>query len=167
MTVTIRSATDEDIDDIYALSCAVHRTPLYQDLIPESEQAAFIERYTPNEERRLEYQERLGRHLTDPNWFHWVAEDDGEIRGFTTARHTEEGLKLKGLFVDPESQGMGIGRSLLEVSSSVARPDEPIILDVIAANGRAIEIYRRAGFHETEFTPEPFYGAPMIRMQKH
>ena len=167
MTVIIRSATDEDIDDIYALSCAVHLTPLYQDLIPESEQTAFIERYTPNEGRRLEYQERLRRHLKDPNWFLWVAEDEGEVRGFTASRQTDGVLKLKGLFVVPAYQGQGIGRLLFRTSCEVARIGQPIVLDVIAKNRRAIDIYRRAGFHETDFMPEPFYGASMIRMQKH
>lgn len=167
MPVTIRSATKDDIDAIYALSCAVHLTPLYQDLIPEAERNGFMDRYTPDERRRLEYQERFRRHLKDPDWFLWVAEGEGVIRGYTTARQTEGILKLKGLFVDAASQGHGIGRLLFETSCSVAHPDQPIVLDVIADNRRAINMYRRAGFKETDFTPEPFYGARMIRMQKY
>jgi len=167
MTVTIRPATSRDIDAIDALSCAVHLTPLYQELIPGAHRSEFVERFTPNPEQLAAYRERFQRHLADPDWLIWVAEaPDGAVCGFTMARQLEGIFKLKGLFVDAAFQGQGIGRRLFDISCEAAPPDQPIVLDVIAANKRAIEIYIRAGFHQTEFTLEPFYGAPMVRMQK-
>lgn len=167
MTVAIRPTTENDIDAVYALSCAVHLTTFYQELVPDEGRIAFIERYTPNERGRLDYQERYRRNITDPSWFMWVAEDEGVVRGYTNARQIDGILKLKGLFVDTAAQGRGLGKLLFDTSCSVARPNQPIVLDVIATNRRAIEMYRRAGFKETHFTPEPFYGARMIRMQKY
>lgn len=168
MTVTIRHATEGDINAIYALSCAVHLTPLYEQLIPKAHRAEFDERYTPTTERLESYRQRLQRHLSNPDWYIWVAEDEnGTICGFTAARKVEGMYKLKGLFVDESFQGQGIGRLLFGVSCDAAPLNQPIVLDVAAENKRAIDLYTRAGFHQTDYIPEPFYGAPMIRMQKH
>lgn len=168
MTVTIRPATEDDIDAIYALSCTVHLSPLYQQLIPKTHRAEFNERFTPTNARRASYHERLQRHLANPDWLIWVAEDkNGTICGFTAARQLETILKLKGLFVSEAFQGQGIGRRLFDASCEAVTSGQPIVLDVIAKNKRAIEFYLRAGFHQIPDTPEPFYGAPMIRMQKY
>lgn len=168
MTVNIRRATEGDIDAMYRLSCSVHLTPLYQKLIPSAQRKEFVERFTPGPEQLEAYRERMRRHLADPDWFVWVAEDtQGTIRASSSARQVEGMFKLKGLFVDEVFQGQGIGKQLFNIKCEAAPPNQPIVLDVIADNKRAINIYTRAGFHQIDFTPEPFYGAPTIRMQKH
>lgn len=168
MTITIRRATEDDIDAIYTLSCAVHLSSHYQELVPSEHLGEFVERFTPNTGQLEAYRERFRRHLADPDWSIWVAEaPDGTICGFTAARQLEDMFKLKGLFVDEAFQGQGIGKRLFDIKLEVAPPDKPIVLDVIAANKRAISLYTKAGFHQTDFTPEPFYGAQMIRMQKY
>lgn len=168
MTVTIRPATEGDIDAMYALSCAVHLTPLYQKLIPKSHRDEFIERFTPKPEQLETHRDRMRRHLADPDWFIWVADDEnGRICGFASARQVEGMYKLKGLFVDEAFQGQGIGRQLFNVACEAAPVGQPIVLDVIAENKRAIEIYIRAGFRPTDYVPDPYYGAPMVRMQKY
>jgi ribosomal protein S18 acetylase RimI-like enzyme len=168
MNITIRRADENDIDAIYALSCAVHLSPLYQQLIPSEHRDEFTRRFTPNPEQLAAYRARFQRHLADPDWFVWVAEaPDGTICGFSMARQLENMFKLKGLFVSETYQGQGIGKQLFDIKLEAIRPDQPIVLDVIAANKRAINLYSKAGFHQTDFVPEPFYGAQMIRMQKY
>jgi len=168
MNVVIRPATEGDIETIYAISCAVHLGPLYKQLITLERYGDFVERFTPNPDYFAEtYQPRIKQRLADPEWFYWVAEVDGIVCGFTLARQTDDVLELKGLFVDEIFQGQGIGKQLFETSCSIARPGQTILLEVISENKRAIDIYVRQGFEQTDETPKPFFDTPMIRMEKH
>lgn len=168
MKSTIRPATPRDIEAIYDISCRVHLSPLYRAFIPGSRYEDFKQRFTHNVSYFSKtYSPRIRQRLTDPSWFYWVAEVDGVVRGFTLAHKTEGELELKGLFVEEAFQGQGIGKQLFEVSCSIREPGERISLEVISKNDRAIGMYKRLGFHRVNSTPEPFFGAPMLCMQKH
>lgn len=167
MSLVIRTATPYDIDAMFAITCAVHQTALYKKLIPPESYARFLDRYQPSSKRREAFTKKIETRLADKYWHLWVAEKDSVVCGFTFACDTGEVLELRGLFVDEAYQGQGIGKRLFEVSCEAARPAQTISLDVLRVNEHAIGIYRRAGFSTVSDVPPTYYGAPMIRMQKH
>lgn len=167
MAVLIRRARAEDIPQIYAISCAVHQLPLYGTLIPNTHLERFRSRYTPSPEGYARYKERMLARLTDPAWYVWVATVDDVVAGFTLAHLSDDRLWLKGLFVSENFQGQRIGRELFRESLSLAGGRTPIELEVLKGNDRAVEMYVRAGFRMAGETDKPFYGASMIRMEKH
>lgn len=79
----------------------------------------------------------------------WVAQVDGEVAGFATAR-VQEG-DIWALFVHPAHEGQGIGRALLD--TAVGWLFERGLDEVILATGpgtRADAFYRRAGWRRGE-----------------
>jgi ribosomal protein S18 acetylase RimI-like enzyme len=166
MSSVIRTATEDDIDAMYAISCSVHLTPLYRNLIPTSHYDRFRAIYTPSSRRLAAFYEKYIARMHDPEWYVWVAEQHGVVVGFTVARYSEANILLKGLFVSEHHQGQGIGKNLLDTSCSVARNGQAIILEVIEENVRAIGLYERKGFKRGPVIDQ-FYGAPTIQMYKH
>ncbi len=165
MIIIIRPPTEADIDEIYAISCAVHLGNEYRQMIPPEQYNDFKLRFTPNDEYYHSiYQPRHLSRLADPDWYYFVAEIDGQVRGFTFAQQTKKAIELKGLFVDEAFQGRGIGKKLFLASCNVAVSKQPISLEVIAKNNRAVTIYEKAGFTRTNASIKTFFGAPMIEM---
>lgn len=118
-----------------------------------------LDRRTGEEPERLTPAERVGaeariRHLlaTDPGGA-WVAEEDGLLTGVGLA-FVREGLwGLSLLVVDPERQGRGTGRALLDACLAHAHgADGGLIL--ASSDFRALRAYHRAGF-----AVEPTYRA--------
>lgn len=70
----------------------------------------------------------------------WVAELDGAVAGFAAIAPGW----LDQLYVDPDCQGIGIGRRLLDLAKE-RQPDE-LRLHVFARNARARRFYEVAGF---------------------
>ena len=167
MSVIIRQATLADIDAMFAITCAVHLTELYRGLIPAGAYERFIDRYKPSAKRHDAFAAKTASRLADKSWYVWVAEDDGKVCGFALAHDAGETFELRGLFVDEAYQGQGIGKRLFITSCNAARKKQTLMLDVLAANEHAIGIYKRAGFHTIAEKPPTYYGASMIRMQKH
>jgi ribosomal protein S18 acetylase RimI-like enzyme len=63
------------------------------------------------------------------------------------SHHVQE---INGFAVDPDLQGRGLGRSLLEAArrEAVARGARRVTLRALGTNQRAIALYRAAGFRE-------------------
>lgn len=165
MPLVIRTATENDIDAMYEISCSVHLTPLYRQLIPEAHYEKFLRRYTPSPSRLASYYEKFVTRLYDPTWHIWVAELDDEVVGFTAAHDQGLVLELKGLFVAEPHQHHGIGKQLFAASCQVATSAQTIVLEVIESNDRAVRLYERAGF-ERGAVIDQYYGAPMLQMYK-
>lgn len=165
MSIVIRPAHPQDIDAMHAISCRVHLGESYRQLIPATAYERFRRFYTQDPTRLDRYRDKIVTRLKDAHWSVWVAEDQDRIRGFTMAVETDEAIELRGLFVDEEHQGKGIGRALFE--KTVVETDKPIYLEVIEANTRAKTMYERARFKEIDARVDTFYGAPMIRMVRH
>lgn len=99
--------------------------------------------------------------LSDPSWLTpavyeaclrttgnantWVAEREGGIAGFATARIAEGDIWA--LFVDPAHEGHGLGRALLDraVHWLFERGAEGVVL-ATGPGTRADDFYRRAGW---------------------
>jgi GNAT superfamily N-acetyltransferase len=92
-----------------------------------------------------------------------VAEDAGEILGFSVVLPREDGdAELDGLFVEPSAWGKGIGRALVENALRCAARDGARALHVVA-NPLAMEFYVACGFEKTGETQTRFDVAPIMR----
>lgn len=125
----IRRATTDDGDAVGALF-----TRSFEELL------AYLPRlHTPEEDRR---------HFNGVVRDHevWIYEEAGRILGF--AALSKESLEH--LYVDPDAQGQGIGRSLVEKTKE-RRPDG-FGLWVFQQNKGARRFYERHGLHLAQLT---------------
>ncbi|TNE89712.1 MAG: N-acetyltransferase [Deltaproteobacteria bacterium] len=86
-----------------------------------------------------------------PTWV--VSDGDADVGMVRIAPHAEGGGELISLWVAPEARGRGVGERL--VHAVLAWADGPVVLEVRASNGPAIDLYERLGFTldaETEGT---------------
>jgi ribosomal protein S18 acetylase RimI-like enzyme len=90
--------------------------------------------------------------LADPYHVWLIARENGELSGFAHAVIENGRCKLDKLYVDPERQRRGIGRSLFEAVRSITRGQgvHRLSLQVNRRNARAIEAYRKYGLHVVE-----------------
>jgi ribosomal protein S18 acetylase RimI-like enzyme len=79
-----------------------------------------------------------------------VAEDGEALVGLLVLVHGDDHLLLENVAVDPNSQGEGIGRVLLDHAEATARELRlPVVrLYTNAAMTRNLEMYRRRGYRE-------------------
>ena len=89
-----------------------------------------------------------------------IDEGSGRILGFAAL----DGPRLAALFVRPEDQGRGVGRTLLNYLFD--RKDE-LSLAVYLKNGRAIAFYLRQGFESGETGVCPHTGEAEMTMRWH
>jgi ribosomal protein S18 acetylase RimI-like enzyme len=132
--IDVRPARDEDdqaLAAIDAVAWAVHVTPA-----PARESASpfFNDRTRPE-------------HVL-------VAEADGVVAGYVMLHQSiplpshEHVLEVNGLAVDPQQQGRGVGRRLIEEAKSAAvrRGARKLSLRVLAPNATARRLYQACGF---------------------
>lgn len=127
---TIREASSTDIPDMHRIRLSVDENRLSDTswLTPAVYEACLKDTGTSNT---------------------WVAEVDGEVAGFATARASERDIWA--LFVDPCREGLGLGRALLD--TAVAWLFERGVDEVLLATGpgtRADAFYRHAGWRRGE-----------------
>jgi ribosomal protein S18 acetylase RimI-like enzyme len=78
--------------------------------------------------------------MIDAGWVE-VVRHDGRVKGFLARQGTE----IHGIYLHPDMQGRGIARLLIDRAK---RAEDFLGLWVFQANTRAMEVYRKAGFHE-------------------
>lgn len=93
----------------------------------------------------------------EPGRFVLVAEEDGAVLGFASGeerRHWsgDPELYVGELVVDPQYEGRGVGRALIDAVVDHARHEglTTITLDTGAANNNARAFYKRLGFDEED-----------------
>jgi GNAT superfamily N-acetyltransferase len=92
----------------------------------------------------------------------YVAELDGAVVGFAAVLPRADGkTELDGLFVEPDRQGRGIGRMLVEHCCEVARQHGSPALHVVS-NPHAEGFYLRCGFALVGATSTRFGPAPRL-----
>ena len=149
-TAVIRPATSADVATIGRLGALLVRT--HHDFDPE--------RFIAATARTAEgYGSYLGSQLREKNVIVLVAEDDGELLGYTYAG--VEGfdyMSLRGpagvlhdIVVDPAHRGRGVGRLLLDATlSALAAKGAPrVVLSTAERNEPAQRLFARAGFRRT------------------
>ena len=165
MKPIIRRAVKSDIEAIYALSCKVHNAS-YAVLIPDDHRDEFLADFTFSDQKLRDRYDYFLPRLVDPSWYVWVAELDGHVVGYTKEVRTDSHtISKRGLFVDPDYQGRGIGTALFETSLSIARSGGIFHLEVIEGNKKAQDLYKKHGFKITGYAPADFYGAKMVMME--
>lgn len=71
----------------------------------------------------------------------------GEVVGTISTRQIPgEPLELQSLYIVPDAFGTGMGEALMR---AVLPEKEPVFLEVLAANKRAVAFYRKRGFTDT------------------
>lgn len=163
--MSIRLAHASDTDALFALSCRVHRLPPYTELVPESHREAFELIYSDNPESRRKYYMKLSRYIDRSDAWASVYELDGKVVGFRLMYRDEAGLHLRGLYVDPEYQGRGIGTELFMLPMKYLRSGEVMELPVLEGNHRARRLYEKHGFVVTDEVLPDFCGMKQIQMK--
>jgi GNAT superfamily N-acetyltransferase len=132
MQLRLREATVEDIDAMHRIRMAVRENRLSDPswLTPAVYRACLADTGFTNT---------------------WVAEIDGAVAGFSTARVPERDIWA--LFVDPVHEGRGIGRALIDVATRwmFERGVASIELST-TPDTRADRFYRDAGWQRGETT---------------
>ncbi|MFF9480384.1 GNAT family N-acetyltransferase [Streptomyces sp. NPDC014733] len=89
----------------------------------------------------------------------WVAERDGAVVGLLGLM----GAEIGGLFVDPEAQGRGAGRALIEHAATL---HGALTLEVYERNDRARRFYDHVGFTERSRRSEEETGETLIALDR-
>ena len=151
MTLTIRTATFDDLPEVRALLVATwHAT---YDTIYGAERVTEI----TDDRHALA---NLQRQLASPKWLRLVALFDGPIVGTANATiPAEDNIDLHQLYVSPEAQGRGIGSALLRATIAHWPYAGRVSLEVDPHNRAAIAFYHRLGFRKTGENPHAETGA--------
>ncbi len=92
------------------------------------------------------------RDLDGRGYFHHVLMVNEQLVGYFYAQNIVGEVTLLNIAVDPECQGQGYGKYLMNHLFSLSREQqaESIWLEVRAGNQRAISLYEQNGFHEVD-----------------
>lgn len=158
----LRDATALDLPDVSALFLRCWRG--YGDVLPERVIAVFDEQGA----REL-WREAL--EAPGPGTRGVVAVEDGRLVGVIRMGHDPDELTaghVFSLYVDPDAQGGGVGRRLLDAAVEWFRSEglTEATLWVFEANDRARRFYGRAGWTPDGGTRvEPEFGEPEVRLR--
>lgn len=161
MDYSIREATRTDSAAMYAISLRAHTSGYYDTLIPALSKAEFDEHYRWSRDRLQRFSAAMDRKINDDSWQIYVASTGEKVVGYTVAyRENDQQVTLKGLFVDPATQGKGIGSALFAAAIAWAG-DSQIEFTVLAKNVVAKSIYKKFGFIVSSRADQTFFGAPL------
>ena len=148
--VAIRGAAPADVPAIGRLGALLVR--VHHDLDPQRFIAAG-----PDTENR--YGWFLGTQLEEPNVIILVAEQDGEVIGYTySGVEGNDYMALRGpagvvydIVVDPAHRKQGVGQMLLGATLDAlkARGSPRVVLSTAERNASAQRLFDRAGFRRT------------------
>lgn len=93
-------------------------------------------------------------------------DNDGRLVGFKQIRRVSDRLfEGVGLFVSPDMQGHGIGRSLMNEWIRMAPGGAVLRLSVLEKNLRARGLYEHLGFVESGIADKRYFGEKLIVME--
>jgi GNAT superfamily N-acetyltransferase len=139
----VRRLEKYEVDAVSALARVVWQAT-YPALISQAQiDFMLADRYTA---------ERIHAQLDDPRHAWWVAQHNQTLLGFAHASLDGADCKLDKLYVHPDSQRQGIGRTLLATVQDWARalPARRLWLQVNRGNSQAIAAYQKQGFRILE-----------------
>jgi N-acetylglutamate synthase-like GNAT family acetyltransferase len=97
----------------------------------------------------------------------WVVERGSTLIGTVGAVRMPDSVIVRGMAVDPAAQGLGIGRTLLDLTENFARKHgfRRLSLYTTVFLAQAIHLYQTSGFQFTGETASP-HGTQLLRMVK-
>lgn len=155
MTITFRRGTEADHFGAFCVfRISLHRLNQSMELaLPEDKPTA--DSLKPVFERFHPYTE----HLTQSAEHFWVAEEDGEIVGFSRSVLRDGVRQLSELFVHPDKQTQGVGKQLLELAFPNNGADNRVI--IASPDVRAVSRYLKTGVR-WRFTIYEWYRKPEV-----
>jgi len=98
----------------------------------------------------------------------WVAVFEENIVGTVSVTSENESLYIRSMAVLPSARGTGIGERLLTQIENFAAAGayRRLFLDTTPFLHRAIRLYERCGFEQTNEPPHELYGTPLVTMGK-
>lgn len=163
----VRPATINDLKSIFRVSRKVHLSASYTNLIPAEHRPEYEVKFAITDAAEAAYIDFMEKRIADDAWQVIVAEIDGNIVGYAQSqRLSPTAVRLKGLFVDYDFQGQGIGGALFSEQMRFAHSNDTVEFEVIANNQTAIGLYRKHGFIDDGYGDSDYYGAKMLRMKK-
>jgi GNAT superfamily N-acetyltransferase len=100
----------------------------------------------------------------------WVAEreEDAEIVGTVAAVVRERGLYIRSMAVLPSARGQQIGEALFAQVErfAAAQGHTRLFLSTTPFLARAIRLYERLGFQQSDEGPHELFGTPLVTMIK-
>jgi GNAT superfamily N-acetyltransferase len=139
MTIKIRAGTNEDLFGCFVVfQLALHG--LYESV----GQASPEDKPNPAElTPAFDYFQMFTEHFTKTAKHFWVAEEEGEIIGFSRSMLRDDTLQLSELFVHPEKQSQGVGKRLLEAAFSSETAQNRVVIGT--SDIRAMTRYLKSG----------------------
>lgn len=157
---SVRPATPDDAAAIVDLH---YRTWLatYPTFIDGLTEEIVKERFQFSETTGLQAHTKIARDkIENPNpntqLFVHTSEETGQLDGCVVSGENAEGVKeIRVMYVDPETQGKGVGSQLIKAALEYAGAESnPVMLDVNVKNERAIRFYEKYGFVKLREVPE-------------
>lgn len=139
MTIVIRPGTQEDLFDVFVVfQLALHG--LYQSV----GQASLEDKPNPEDlSPAFEYFRMFTEYFTQTADHFWVAEDEGEIIGFSRSMVRDGIRQLSEIFVHPDNQAQGVGKRLLEAAFSSDGAHNRVVIGT--SDVRAVTRYLKSG----------------------
>ena len=143
MDVTLRPASEQDREFLYALHCSTMRDSIEQTW-------GWDDAW-----QRANFESRFEKYAVS------VIEVDSRPVGSVWLEQTPDELYIHDFEVAPPHQGKGIGTAVVGmVTEQGARQGLPVVLSVLSVNPRARALYARLGFRVTGIEP------PFVRMRR-
>ena len=142
MTVTVRTATADDLDAVGAVARDAWHAAYGGFLEPQTLEAGLAQAYD---------EEVLAAAVEHDDIEFLVAELDGEVVGFASAERTwADEVELHTLYVHPDRWGEGVGSALLDEAVSWAREQDVdrVVAAVFADNVVGRGFFESRGFEE-------------------
>lgn len=147
--ISIRKMEEKDITAIQDIAVKTwHAT--YNGIIPIEVQNNFL---------KMAYNEsRLNARIN--NSIFLVAEQDNQLKGFANFSESKDNgeTELVAIYIDPASQGNGIGTALLQYALETTNGIKEIYLNVEKANNIGRTFYEAKGFETIEEFDDNFDG---------
>lgn len=116
---------------------------------------AFLETCLPESQRTLDIhgRHRYYLHIAEHFAGFWCLFDGDQIIGTVAISElSSENCELKSLYLSEQYQGRGYGKMLLShaIRAAKAHGYQKMYLDSLSTSTKAIALYRKAGFRDTE-----------------